>query len=113
MCLEPHVPKRLLDGILSWDDDVRRYRGYEKFKDVLIPYLEEQTKLQEERGITVVNEPNSYPFWRAYVCLKKIEINFNLFIRLYRKKGIILKISLKEKKGGTKFDSKENVLMKI
>lgn len=62
MCLEPHVPKRLLDGILSWDDDVRRYRGYEKFKDVLIPYLEEQTKLQEERGITVVNEPNSYPF---------------------------------------------------
>lgn len=62
MCQEPHIPKRLLDGILSWDEDVKTYRGYEKFKDVLMPYLEEQTKIQESKGITVSNEVDSYPF---------------------------------------------------
>lgn len=62
MCKEPHVPKRLLDGILSWDDDVKIYRGYDKFKDVLMPYLEEQANIQEKQGITVANEPDSYPY---------------------------------------------------
>jgi hypothetical protein len=62
MCQEPHIPKRLYDGILSWDDDVKRYRGYEKFKDVLMPYLKEQAKIQESKGITVANEIDSYPF---------------------------------------------------
>lgn len=62
MCEEPFIPKRLLDAVLSWDDDVKRYRGYEKFKDVLIPYLEEQAKLQEQKGYTVDQEPNNYPY---------------------------------------------------
>jgi len=62
MCEEPFIPKRLLDAVLSWDDDVKRYRGYEKFKDVLVPYLEEQAKLQEQRGYTVDQEPNNYPY---------------------------------------------------
>lgn len=62
MCQEPYIAKRLLDGILSWDDDVKRYRGYEKFKDVLLPYLEEQAKIQESQGYTVDTEPNNYPF---------------------------------------------------
>ncbi|KAG0681447.1 hypothetical protein C6P40_001154 [Pichia californica] len=62
MCQEPHIPKRLLDGILSWDEDVKRYRGFDKFKDVLLPYLEEQVKTQEEKGITVENEKDMYPF---------------------------------------------------
>lgn len=62
MCQEPYIPKRLLDGILSWDDDVKTYRGYEKFKDVLLPYLEEQTKIQEAQGYTVESEPNNYPY---------------------------------------------------
>lgn len=61
MCQEPHIPKRLLDGILSWDEDVKRYRGYDKFSDVLIPYLEEQANIQEARGITVENEVDKYP----------------------------------------------------
>lgn len=62
MCKEPYVPKRLLDGILSWDEDVKRYRGYEKFKKVLLPYLEEQAKIQEAQGYTVATETDSYPF---------------------------------------------------
>lgn len=62
MCQEPHIPKRLLDGILSWDDDVKSYRGYEKFQKVLMPYLEEQANIQDANGITVENEVDMYPF---------------------------------------------------
>lgn len=62
MCQEPYIPKRLLDGIVSWDEDVKQYRGYDKFKDCLLPYLEEQAKIQEAQGYTVDKEPNNYPF---------------------------------------------------
>ena len=51
-----------MDGILSWDEDVKRYRGYEKFHGLLLPYLEEQAKIQEAEGYTVDTEPDSYPF---------------------------------------------------
>ncbi|GME83903.1 unnamed protein product [Ambrosiozyma monospora] len=61
MCKEPYVPRRLLDGILSWDEDVQDYRGYTKFKDALLPYLEMKAKEQETLGYTVDNEPNNYP----------------------------------------------------
>ncbi|OBA21918.1 hypothetical protein METBIDRAFT_77460 [Metschnikowia bicuspidata var. bicuspidata NRRL YB-4993] len=62
MCTEPYIPRRLLNGIESWTDDVREYRGYEKFKDVLLPYLEEKAQEQEKRGYVVENEPLVYPF---------------------------------------------------
>lgn len=54
ICKEPYVAQRLLSGIESWTDDVRDYRGYEKFKDVLLPYLREHKDVGEG--------PNVYPF---------------------------------------------------
>lgn len=62
MCEEPYIPRRLLDGIESWTDDVREYRGYEKFKDVILPYLKEKAAEQEKRGFTIESEPNVYPY---------------------------------------------------
>lgn len=62
ICKEPHIPRRLLDGVESWSDDVREYRGYDKFKDVLLPYLEQQTLEQEKMGYTMETEPAVYPF---------------------------------------------------
>lgn len=62
ICKEPHIPRRLLDGIESWSDDVREYRGYDKFKDVLLPYLEERAQEQEKLGYTEKTEPAVYPF---------------------------------------------------
>lgn len=62
MCEEPHIPRRLLDGIESWTDDVRAYRGYEKFKTVILPYLKEKAEEQEKRGYTVDTEPDVYPY---------------------------------------------------
>lgn len=62
ICDEPHVPRRLLDAVESWSDDVREYRGYEKFKTVLLPYLEKRALEQEARGYTSEKEPAVYPY---------------------------------------------------
>ncbi|ODQ58128.1 hypothetical protein WICANDRAFT_33870 [Wickerhamomyces anomalus NRRL Y-366-8] len=61
ICKEPYVPIRLLDGINSWTEDVKEYRGYEKFIDVVKPYLEEKVKEQEAMGYTRENEVDKYP----------------------------------------------------
>lgn len=62
LCEEPHVPRRLLNAIESWADDVKEYRGYSKFKDVLLPYLEEKALEQEAKGVSIEKEPSVYPF---------------------------------------------------
>ncbi|KAH3683295.1 hypothetical protein WICPIJ_005765 [Wickerhamomyces pijperi] len=62
MCKEPYVPKRLLDGIESWSDDVREYRGYDKFYEVVLPYLREKVAEQAAMGYTDENEAEQYPF---------------------------------------------------
>lgn len=62
MCEEPYIPRRLLDGIESWGEDVREYRGYEKFKSVILPYLREKAEEQEKRGFTEESGPAVYPY---------------------------------------------------
>lgn len=62
ICKEPYIPRRLLNGILSWTEDVQEYRGYAKFKDVLLPYLEQKAEEQEKQGYLPDNEPNEFPF---------------------------------------------------
>ncbi|RLV94345.1 hypothetical protein JA1_001833 [Spathaspora sp. JA1] len=62
LCEEPYVPRRLLNGILSWADEVEEYKGFSKFKDILMPYLEMKAKEQEENGLDPVKEPQEFPF---------------------------------------------------
>lgn len=62
MCQEPYIPYRLLCGIESWTPDVQQYRGYEKFKDVIMPYLAEKAKEQQLHGYIPEKEPSVYPF---------------------------------------------------
>lgn len=59
---EPYVPRRLLDGMSTWDEDVQEYKGWHKYKDVIVPYLEEKAKEQEENGITTEKEVDQYPY---------------------------------------------------
>ncbi|CAH6722258.1 hypothetical protein CLIB1444_08S05402 [[Candida] jaroonii] len=59
---EPFIPRRLLNGILSWEEDVQDYRGFTKFKDVLLPYLEEKALEQERLGFLPEEGPNVFPF---------------------------------------------------
>lgn len=62
LCKEPYVPRRLLNGITSWDEDVNEYRGFYKFKDVLLPYLEKMAEEQEANGLDRMLEPQAYPY---------------------------------------------------
>lgn len=62
LCKEPYIPRRLLDGINSWTEDVKEYKGYAKYKDALLPYLEKRALEQEQGGLAPADEPNVYPF---------------------------------------------------
>ena len=62
MCKEKHVPRRLLNGMTSWGDDVKEYKGWDKYKAVIIPYLEKVAAEQEAEGIHREQEKAAYPF---------------------------------------------------
>lgn len=62
ICQEPHIPRRLLNAVETWTEDVREYRGYYKFRDALLPYLEAKASEQEQAGYVPDNEPSVYPF---------------------------------------------------
>lgn len=61
---EPYVPGRLADAIRSWGDDVSRYKGREKYQDVLLEYLDQKHREQVEGGLEVEKEDEvrSYPY---------------------------------------------------
>lgn len=59
---EPYVPRRLLNGIKAWDDPVSVYKGLEKYKDVLLPYLEQKAEEQEAQGYLPESEEKNYPY---------------------------------------------------
>ncbi|EMG46926.1 hypothetical protein SBY92_005155 [Candida maltosa Xu316] len=61
---EDYVPRRLLDGLNSWTDDIRQYKGFHTFEKVLLPYLEEKAKEQEARGLDYGKEPKDFPYFQ-------------------------------------------------
>ena len=48
---EPHVPGRLAEAIRQWDDDVAMYKGRSHWDHLLLPYLDEQHRLQMDSGM--------------------------------------------------------------
>ncbi|KAK6198880.1 uncharacterized protein RJT21DRAFT_122536 [Scheffersomyces amazonensis] len=62
LCQEPYIPRRLLNGIASWNSEVEEYKGYQKYKDVLMPYLEAMAQQQEANGLAIEDEPQVFPF---------------------------------------------------
>ena len=63
---EPGVPGRLATAVRSWGDDVSKYKGRERYQDVLLGYLDEQHRQQLEKGVIgkdyVVEESRKYPY---------------------------------------------------
>ena len=53
---EPGVPGRLASAVRSWGDDVSRYKGRERYQDVLLEYLDGEHKKQVEMGLTKESE---------------------------------------------------------
>lgn len=60
---EPYVPGRLASAIRSWGDDISRYKGKEKYQDVLLEYLDRKHEEQVAAGLEVEKEEehHSYP----------------------------------------------------
>ncbi|KAI1100216.1 mannosyl transferase [Jackrogersella minutella] len=61
---EDYVPGRLASAVRSWGDDVSRYKGKERYGEVLLEYLDQKHKEQVERGLDVSKEDEvrAYPF---------------------------------------------------
>jgi hypothetical protein len=64
ICEEPYVPGRLASAVRSWGDDVSKYKGKEKYGEVLLAYLDKKHKEQIEAGLDVENEDEvrAYPY---------------------------------------------------
>jgi hypothetical protein len=63
ICEEPGVPGRLASAVRSWGEDVSRYKGRERYGDVLLEYLDGKHREQVEAGLDVEGEEGrGYPF---------------------------------------------------
>ena len=61
---EDYVPGRLASGVRSWGEDVSRYKGKERYGEVLLEYLDGKHREQVERGLDVSQEEDvrAYPW---------------------------------------------------
>lgn len=58
---EPHVPGRLAEAIRNWDEDTSTYKGRAHWDHLLLPYLDEQHRLQMDNGVLEKPE-GEFPF---------------------------------------------------
>lgn len=59
---EDYVPGRLASAVRSWGDDVSRYKGKERYGDVLLEYLDKEHEKQVARGLKPEQEETMYPW---------------------------------------------------
>lgn len=61
---EVGVPGRLASAVRSWGDDVARYKGRERYGEVLLEFLDGKHREQVERGLVREGEveEGKYPF---------------------------------------------------
>jgi alpha-1,2-mannosyltransferase len=61
---EPYVPGRLASAIRSWGSDVSRYKGKERYQDVLLDYLDRKHAEQVANGLDLSKEDEvrAYPY---------------------------------------------------
>ncbi|RYP72109.1 hypothetical protein DL771_004440 [Monosporascus sp. 5C6A] len=61
---EDYVPGRLASAIRSWGEDVSRYKGKEKYGEVLLEYLDKKHEEQIARGLDLSREEEvrAYPY---------------------------------------------------
>lgn len=64
ICEEPGVPGRLASAVRSWGDDVSRYKGKERYGEVLLEYLDGRHREQVEEGLFLEGEVEGarYPY---------------------------------------------------
>lgn len=64
ICEEPYVPGRLASAVRSWGDDVSKYKGKERYQEVLLEYLDRKHEEQVKNGLDLAKEDEvrTYPF---------------------------------------------------
>ncbi|KAF2457653.1 Alg9-like mannosyltransferase family-domain-containing protein [Lineolata rhizophorae] len=64
ICAEPYVPGRLASAVRSWGDDVSKYKGKERYQDVLLEYLDRKHEEQVADGLDLSKEEEvrAYPW---------------------------------------------------
>jgi len=64
ICEEPYVPGRLASAVRSWGDDVSKYKGKDRYQEVLLEYLDGRHGNQVEAGLEIEKEDGVkvYPF---------------------------------------------------
>lgn len=64
ICHEPYVPGRLASAVRSWTDDVSRYKGKERYEEVLLEYLDKKHEEQVKSGLDLEKEEDvgGYPY---------------------------------------------------
>lgn len=64
MAKEPYVPGRLASAVRSWDGDVARYKGRERYGGVLLEYLDAEHEKQLKEGLELdkEDEVRKYPW---------------------------------------------------
>jgi len=59
---EPYVPGRLASAVRSWGDDVSKYKGRDRYQDVLLKYLDAKHREQLDAGL----DPDRAEYLRGY-----------------------------------------------
>lgn len=59
---EPHVPGRLAEAIRQWDETVSVYKGKKHWEHLLLPYLDEQHRLQVKSGVLEERVEREFPY---------------------------------------------------
>ncbi|KAK3321806.1 hypothetical protein B0H66DRAFT_181178 [Apodospora peruviana] len=64
ICEEDYVPGRLASAVRSWGEDVSRYKGKERYGDILLEYLDKKHEEQVKRGLDLgrEDEVRAYPY---------------------------------------------------
>jgi hypothetical protein len=64
ICEESYVPGRLASAVRSWGDNVSKYKGKEKYGEVLLEYLDKKHAEQVANGLDLEKEEEvrAYPF---------------------------------------------------
>ncbi|KAF2031917.1 hypothetical protein EK21DRAFT_99437 [Setomelanomma holmii] len=62
ICKEPYVPGRLASAVRSWGDDVSKYKGRERYGDVLLEYLDMMHEEQVKNGLDLSREEEVHPY---------------------------------------------------
>ena len=55
------MPGRLASAVRSWDDEVAKYKGREKYGEVLLKYLDEEHRKQVAAGLSL-EDAMTYPY---------------------------------------------------